>query len=392
MAIHYSEFDTTAGSVVRDLRAAILTNPDWTASAGYETALATTSANANAGTSSLTFTSGSIPAAVTIGSRIRINTYASGISEYRDVTNVTATAVTISPALTTTQPSGTGIFWGSEVVRATTTRGASMVVDLTGAAPASIIRLALGVYGGWTNSTSTAPGAATGGTISKYIQWRNSTTGAAASMPVHVVVSSSKDHLYISVEGPRGSEPNTESATSGSARTYFFIADLVPYSTTDTVPTVVCGGSTIEALSSSVANRSYVVNISKSLNGNKTWIEGKLLTLNFPTAHTTETVGAQRFTVADDQFYLSPYVVSVDDEGFRGRLNNLYFAGFNAADNPDGVYPMAGAEVDYSGITYKFSAISKGNGSQRVWGPLGAVENAAAATYWRSPIVAIPIA
>lgn len=388
MAITYTEFDTTMGTFIKDVRAAILANTDWSY-LGYATQIAATTAASAINATSMTFTSGTIPAAVIVGSRIRIDDYATNQYEYRDVTGVTATTISFA-ALTYAHASGTKIYWGAEVFKATTVRGADMIFDLTGGGIPSLARVALGVYGAYTAPNGTTNGVATNGAINKYLHWRR-TAGSAAN-PVHVILSTSKDHFFISVEGPRGSETGTYNGAYGSQRMYFFMADLVPYSVTDTIPTVVCGGEYVDSTDSSVANKSYIVNISKSLAGTQYWGEGKLLTLTFPQIYTGDAIGAQRYTLADSEYYLSPYVVASDEAGFRGRLNNLYFAGFNTADNADGVYPMVGANVVYNGITFELQAVTKSDASNRNWGPFGAVANEGGTTYWRSPVVAIPVA
>jgi hypothetical protein len=76
----------------------------------------------------------------------------------------------------------------------TTTRGAAMVVDLADAA-ASVATLQFGVY----RTTGLAD------KIIRYLRWRVS--GGATSDPLHCAVSAGKDHLFITVEGPRAGAP-----------------------------------------------------------------------------------------------------------------------------------------------------------------------------------------
>lgn len=388
MAVTYVEFDTTMGLAIKDMRTQILTNTDWSYQ-GFTTAIATTSANAAANATALTFTSGTIPAAVVAGTMIRIDTYASNQMEYRKVTSVTATTINFSGGLVFAHGSGTSIFWGNEVFKTTTVRGADMYIDLAGDQP-TLGRLAIACYGTWTAPTSTVAGIAGNGTIYKYLFWR-STVGSYTN-PVHCILSSTKDHFFLSVEGPRANETGPQSATYGSQRNYFFMADLVPYSGSDTTPVVVCGGHHIDSNTASVANKNYIVNVSKSLNGLQYWVEGKLLTLMTPVLNSTQTFGSQRFTTADNEFYLAPYVVSADDCGFRGRLNNIYYAGANFADNADGVYPAVGANLTYNGITYELQAVNKSDANTGNSGPLGYTNNGSTGDFAKSAVVAIPIA
>lgn len=388
MAVYYAEFDSTLGQLPVDLRSYILANPDWTYQ-GYTTALTTTTVAAAVSGTTLTFASGSLPAAVVVGSMIRIGDYGSGVAEFRKVTAVSTTTVTVA-ALTYAHPIGTSIYWGNEVYKATTVRGANMVVDLTYDTP-NLARLAMATYGGWTAPTGTTAGTVSMGTAPKWLYMRAQAGGL--SNPVHVVISSSKDHLYINVEGPRGSEPGSNNGAYGSTREYFFIADLVPYSTSDTTPVVVSGARIQDTPYSDWSYGNYVCTVSQSLNGLQYWVPAKLLSLQFMAGNYANTIGAQRYTTADDEFYLAPLVVAADDAGFRGRLNNLYIAGFNFADNPEGVYPMAGARVQYNGIEYELQAVNKGDalGNWNTWGPFGCVTNNGSGTYWRSIVAAIPV-
>lgn len=388
MAVYYAEFDSTLGQLPVDLRSYILANPDWSYQ-GYTTSLTTTTAVANASATSLTFSSGSLPSAVIVGSMLRIGDYGSGVAEFRKVTAVTATTVTVA-ALTYAHPVGTSIYWGNEVYKTTTVRGSNMIVDLTYDNP-NLARLAMATYGGWTAPTGTTAGVSSLGVAPKFIYMR-AQAGALAN-PVHVIISSSKDHLYINVEGPRGSESGTNNGAYGSTREYFFIADLVPYSTSDTTPVVVSGGRIQDTPNSDWSYGSHICTVSQSLNGLQYWVQAKLVSLQFLAGNYGNTIGVQRYTTADDEFYLAPLVVAADDCGFRGRLNNLYIAGFNFADNADGVYPMVGARVTYDGIEYELQSVNKGDalGNWNTWGSFGAVTNSSSSTYWRSVVAAIPV-
>lgn len=388
MAIYYSEFDSTTATLIKDLKAAVLTNPDWT-SGNYTTAIGSLSAAANAAATSVTVASGTLPAGFVVGSMVRIGDYA-GNHEWRQATSVSATSIGFATGLSYTFPIGTSLYWGNEVVKATTVRGANMIVDFVGGnGQPSLVRLPLATYGGWTAPTASAAGIVTGGLSPKYLYYRR--TGGAIGNVVHCVVSSSKDHLFISVEGPRGSETGSQNGVYGSAKNYFFVADLVPYSTSDVTPVVVAGGSINDGASQDSTTRSWVVTVSKNLTSTSNWVEGKLLTLQVPNMNLDWTVGYQRFTTADDEFYLAPYVLAEDDCGFRGRLNNIYSAGFNFATNSEAMYPMTGAEVVYNGITYKLQTVNKSDASYVYCGPLGMVDNIGGSQYWKSPIVAIPI-
>lgn len=393
MAIYYSEFDTTNQNLMVDLRAAIVANTDWTFQ-GYNTSLISTSAVAAAGATALTFTSGTIPAAIVVGSRIRIDTYASGVAEYRDVTAKTATTLTVA-ALSNAHASGANIFWGAEVFKTTTVRGADMFLDLSGAAYPTWMRLGVRALNTYTSPTGTADGTYTGGAAERYIYWRRNV--GAATNPVHVTLSTSKDHFFVSIEGPRASETNPTSATYGSPRNYFFMSDVVPYSVGDTTPVFAVGGgnisdSTVTTVGSFSTIRNYLINTSKNITNTGFFPEGKLLTLAVPDMNGGLMVGAQRYTQLDSEYYMSPFVVASDEAGFRGRLSSFFFAGYNTASNVDGVYPMVGSRVTYNSVTYEFQAVSKGSSDAfNDWGPFGIVNNNGT-TFFYSPVVAIPVA
>ena len=395
MAVYYAEFDTTVQNLVQDLKTRILLNPDWTWQ-GLDTQIATSSAVAAVGAQNMSFTSGTIPAAIVVGSQLRFGTYASGQFEYRTVTSVSATSIGWSVGLTYQKASGTPVFWGNEVVRTTTVRGAQMILDLTGGVQNGefLRKLATAAYGGFTPPTTTVAPVITGGAALKSAYFRRS--NSLMTNVVHVTLSTSKDHIFIGVEGPRINEPNTASTNYGSTRSYVFLSDLVPYSPSDTIPAVVYGGSNPADSDGSINNKTHMALVSKSFDGTQTWVESVLLALQYPTVNIGYTVSAQRMTSIDgtDKFYLSPYVVAANDVGFRGRLSHFFFAGSNFTTATETFNATVNSELVYNGITYKLLAVSKSEGaggSVYQFGSLGCVNNGSS-DYWMSPIVAVPMA
>src|SRR3954471_9618280 len=83
------------------------------------------------------------------------------------------------------------------ILKATTTRGAQMVVDLTDAAIALNL-LTIAFY-------RTHDGVTGVDKITRFIYFKSGATGATTN-PVYCVVSASKEHLYVSVEGPRSGQ------------------------------------------------------------------------------------------------------------------------------------------------------------------------------------------
>ena len=395
MAVYYSEFDTTIQNLIKDIKTRVLLNPDWSWQ-GFDTQIVTTSATANVGAQSVSITNGTLPAALQVGQVIRIGNY-SGNHEYRTVTSFAATSISFSNGqLVNSYPSGTPIFWGSEVLRTTTVRGAPMILDLTaGMNNAEQGRkIGAGAYNEFTPGTTTVAPIVTGGASLRSAYFRRSNSNYSSI--VHCIVSTSKDHIYISVEGPRMSEPLTANTNYGSSRGYVFMSDLVPYSSTDTIPVVVFGGQNTADSDGGSSNKTHTVSTSKSIDGLATWVEGTLLALAFPTVGYGLTIGSQRMTSIDgtDKYYLSPYVLASNECGLRGRLSSFFFAGSNFSNGGEQFNPTVGSEVIYNGVTYKLSAVSKSEGaggSTYSWGSFGAAANGSS-DHWLSPVVAIPIA
>ena len=116
----------------------------------------------------------------------------------------------------------------------------------------------------------------------------------------------------------------------------------------------------------------------------------KLLTLDFPSLASTETVQVTRQSTGDGKYYLSPYVAFGDESGLRGRLASFFSAGYTVSDTPDIATPPVGQKIQYGGKWYKLLAVNKSDGSTMTWGQFGAAANSATSTYYRSPIVAVP--
>lgn len=379
----YSEFDTTAQNLLVDLRNAILASTDW-ARLTSDAVVLTTTAAATAGATTLTFTSGAPAAAgVVVGSQIAVEAPGSALREYRTVTAVAATTVTVA-ALTFAHASGTNVYWGNEVFKATTTRGADMIFDLNDTTYPSLFNLNMAVWSAHDGTTGT-------NRSPRYLYWRANATGAAITNPLHCVVSAGKEHIYISVEGGRGGEAGAVSAQYGSYRSYFFMSDMVPYHPEDTVPVAYAGGSIVAGMGSSIANNSHLGQLTENLVGTAVWNPCKLGTVDFPGWNNAISVGLNRQSVADGNFYLFPYLCVSDTDGVRGRLSSFFFAGFTTANAQDLVgVPPVGAKIIHNGQTYKLLAVDKGAASANNWGQFGTNDNTAAGTFNNSVVVAVP--
>ena len=388
MALTYTEFDSTVQNLISDLATAILVSSDWARITPTASQL-TTSALAAAAATSLTFTSTAGPGWA-IGNVIRIGAFGASDTEYRTITSISGTSIGFSGGLVFSHASGTSIFWGNEVMKCTTTRGADMIVDLNDVA------LSPSAPNGW-GSLNLAAWTSHTGTVgtnkaSRWLWWKS--TAAARTDPLHVVLSAGKEHLFFSIEGPRVGETNPDSATIGSMRTYFVIGDMTPYHASDTNPCVFVGGTMTNTTTSSFTNNNHLGQLSKTHAGTVGWNLCRLLTLAFSGSGNFASSGhnVQRQTTGDGNYYLGPYVCISDADGFRGRLTSFFNAGTTdwADFNAPGPVPPVGAKVTYSGKTYKLLAVNRYGGASNVaWGVFGAANNTTSQPS-DSVIVAVP--
>ncbi len=370
--LQYFEFDSTQQTLVSDLQDKITASASWT-KINSAAALVPITVTIAAGAVTLTAASGAwATAGIGIGSVIRIGVKGAADCEYRTVTATTATTVTIA-ATTYAHNSGTNVYDGHEVFKATTTRGADMIVDLMDAHTVVTNQfLNMAVYKAHT-------GAMGGGTdrSGRWLYWR-ATAAVAASNVIHCIVSVSKEHLFISLEGPRFSETNPESATLGSARNYFFIGDVVPYFVGDTIPCAFAGGQMVAAAAASFPT-SLFGGVSRDAANANSWVQARLQTPCTPqNGGPTAAFNVQRLATGDGNWYLDPYKVVEDVAGERGRLANFFFAGYVNPDYPDGVVPAPplGSKVTYSSQNYKILVMNKTGTSISTYSQFGANVNA----------------
>lgn len=375
MGTHYAEFDSTLQTLLADIRTRLLTSTDW-ARLTSDAILLNTNAGTSASATVLPFvtTGGS---GLGLGSVIMIDDGA--LREYRTITAITGTSITVAN-LTYAHASGTPIRSGNELYKATTTRGAQMVVDLMDShVTATSMALNCAIY-------QTHDGTTGGPKVQRYLYFRHN--AGAASHPLHVTLSVGKEHFFLAVEGPRASEPGAPS-TVGAHRSYIFLSDLVPYDVGDTIPTVFAGGSGTNANVNSFGQLDHEGAVSKSLSGAGSWSPARLATLEFPKIGFTEGVSYQRQREVDGMFILAPYVVFHNDSGMRGRLSSFFYAGLNMTDTPDAPLPPVGSKIEYQGAWYKLVAVNRSDGNRNVFAQFGAASQGAS-TSGRSPVVAVP--
>lgn len=377
MALHYIEFDTNPQALLQDLRTQILTSTDW-ARLTPDTILLNTSGATAAGATVLPFAN-TTSSGLSIGSVIAIDDGTT--RESRTITNMTATTITVA-AMSFAHAAGSAIRQGNHLYKATTTRGADMVIDLNDSHLAvTDANLQMAIYRAHDGTTGQNK-------MSRYLYWR--TNAGAANNPLHVTLSLSKEHFFLGIEGPRVGEAGAQNGTYGSLKGYVFLSDLVPYDVADTNPVVFAGGQSIAAADGSFANSSHIGHLSEDLDGVEFWTPTRLATLEFPKAGYGDVVNFQRQRRIDDTFTLAPYVAFTDDTGMRGRLSSFFFAGFNYADQFDVPIAPTNTKVEYQGQWYKLIAVSKSDSARHCWAQFGATTQNAATTYTRSPVVAVP--
>lgn len=237
------------------------------------------------------------------------------------------------------------------IMKATTTRGAEMVVDLTDAAITSM-RMQCGVYRTHNGTTGTDK-------VIRYVAWKATVTGATTDI-LHVQLSVGKEHFYLAVEGPRQGEPNPDDSSNftGSMRQPLFLGDIVPYFASDTVPAVLLLGNT-----ASTAFSSETVHVSRNAANSASWVPARLGTMTMPKAPTdvsgVQTYSPRRECSADGNTYLWPWVVLEDTAGIRGRIAKCFFAGFNKSGGSTDAVPSLYARSTYGGETYMLVAPHK---------------------------------
>lgn len=304
--------------------------------------------------------------------------------EVRLTTGVSGSAgafiVTFADALVAAYSNGAAVGVGS-YVKATTTRGAQMVLDLADATP-STTGMQIGIYRTHDGTTGVDK-------LTRYVSYRAS----AGTNLMHATISNSKEMIFISVEGPRGGETGAFSASFGSQMQHLVLADIVPYFGGDTVPAVACVGH----ISQSFSDQTTFINVSRNQGNNSSWVQGRLLSMQTviaPQVSTNMNGYNQLFAKGDGNTYLWPYVVVEGQDGLRGRLNQIFFVGFPhvplvpiAGEGP----PTLGETVTYSSNSYRIVAANKGAASSNDnWSPLGAVSNNTS-TYMYAPLIAVPI-
>jgi hypothetical protein len=397
----YSEFDSTQQTLLHDIRQAILASASWTQPLNVTTPLTTVNGNAGAGATNITLAAAPGSVGIVVGSVIRLGADGGAGTEYRTVTNINGNQITVA-ATTYAHNTGENVYVGNELLACQTTRGANLIVDLNSNHWSQTNGQQLnvtfwGAHTGAFNSGGSNPlGPGIGSApASRFVPWRNGAS-SAASDPVHVIVSASKEHLYVSLEGPRAAEAHPDSATYGSQRNYLLMCDLVPYFAGDTQA---CAYAWASPAGSGVGdglgyNGSQIGFLTLNEAGNGWWGQCRLASLCLPAVGSVgSSQNVQRAASEDSNWYLFPYVAFSDLDGMRGRLAAFFFAGYAQPDFGDAAIPTPpiGSKITYNGQLYKLLPVSKSSSNSNPrWGPLGIAMNAPNQSPNCSVVVAVP--
>lgn len=183
----------------------------------------------------------------------------------------------------------------------------------------------------------------------RYLQWRDS--GGATSDTVHWVISAGKEHLFISIEGPRAGETNAVSTTMGTYRAIFWIGDLVPYHASDSIPATVLVAATATGKPDFIAT-----SVSRNQANSSSWVSARLLTLTQPRVGSSSgDLGWSSVPLratGDSKTYMWPYVVVEETDGPRGRVAKVFHLGACIQGDFSDIPPSLFSRYVYGSDTY----------------------------------------
>jgi hypothetical protein len=377
MTMAYTEWDHRSDTIVAGVKQRILASSDWAhLQLTTGTAATTLASGASIGATSIS-TAASIPSGsyIVIGNgaanpEVRLSTGVTGSGPY-------TVSWTSAEPLTKTYSSGAAVGVGS-YVKATTTRGAQMVVDLAASAP-NTQTMTINAYQSHNGTTA-------GASVTRYLSWKR--FGGAATDILHPRVSAGKDWLYLDIEGPRGGETNADNSTNGSFRQMFYLGDLAPYYADDTVPAVVLIGG----MTGGTGDTHTTVHVSRNRADTASWVTAYLRTLAYPQYAINQTSGNMPAVSKEGDFVQAPCVILELGDGLRGRVNYLHHGGFNfAIDATDPAPPQNGQTMTYGAYTYTvFSPFRTDGNNSNSYG-IGVVGNGNS-SYTFSPLVWVPTA
>lgn len=369
MAIVYQEFDSTPPNVIADIVAKMVAGGDWVDISPAPTVFTTAATVLN----SVTTMTVSSTAGLHVGQHFDL--VFSGITYTRVITAInSATSLSFNSSYGTSGsiPSGTTVTTNSRLLKCTNSRGGQMYLELqSGHLPTGLndSYRAVGVTSYLSHTGATwASSAYTGMSSEGYIFYSGTLLNSQTDATLHVVVSSSKEHAYISIEGPRNVENYASSTTFGSLKNYAFIADIVPYhATVDLTPAVAFwanfSGSSNGA-SPTLADQLWRGIVSRTWDNDASWVPCRFPTITMPHMLSGAATSVNNWCEIDQREYTWPYLVVEETDGLRGRLNNIFHIGVNrvsyAIDNPQ----LPGNMLVQGSTRFKKVGIHKGDGSR----------------------------
>lgn len=381
MTITFEQFDTTVANLRTDLVSHIVAHADWDNITPGVLPATTLASNATNSATNYTLTDAS---GFSEGMLVKFTN--AGTDYYRYVTAVAGNVITIEATVGVALTAANGIPVVGEVslLKSTTTSGAEIVMDIAGADRASNY-LEYIMFVSHTGSTYTSGTGMSGRRRVIY-----STGAQATGNTLHVTLSLSKEHIFLSIEGPRAGETGATNVTYGSVRNYMFACDLIPYHDEDNEPCIATWPLSTHDTSPDISEGIHRGAVSVNSTDTSVWIPCRFPTITLPHFASGAATNVQNLSTIDGNMYMWPYLVVQDDEGLRGRLSSFFFVGANRVtvvfDSPSNV----GEFFEQDGVIYKTLEVHKGDSTQPAGGGFGVFSAGSAAGAYYSPVVAVP--
>lgn len=346
-AIIYDEFQTTPANLVADLKAAILTSTDWSQVATWYEALPPISSAEAVGQTTLSV-SGATSSSGFAGDTIILDRGTAEeetliVSSYSSGNIVTTTATAFAHDVGSTIERV-----HADIVMSVTADGAELILDLS-EAPVSTRRAGMAFY-------RTLSGATPTDKRSIFPGYMNSAAGTVSTLPIHVLVAAGEDFLFFTLSGPRPGEPFAETTAWTEP---VFVGRLLPYDPADTSKPVCAVARGADNSSTTATPYSWV---SRNAGDTVSWVPAFLGTIAFPISYEVSSNPSNLNPFRDGARFFWPYIVCEVDEGPRGRLKDVFFAGFGA--RAAGVqYDVPGRKYTKDGLTYMTVSPTKAQAS-----------------------------
>lgn len=336
-AIIYDEFQTTPDGLIAALKAAILTSTDWSQVATWYEALPPISAaeavgQTNLSATGMTGTSG-FPGDTVVIDRGTAEEETLTVSSYNASNIITTTATAFAHDVGSTIERV-----HAHTVKSVTADGAELILDLSEAPPTNR-RVGMAGYRTMVGATPTDKRAV-------YPPYMSSAAGTTTTLPVHVFVAAGKDFLFINLMGPRSGEPFAESNPWSDP---VFLGRVLNYDPADTSKPVYLAGRGNDSSTGTAIPNGWV---NRNAGDTTSWVIAFLGTICYPSTYDSATSPTHLNPTRNGKRFFWPYVISEVEDGPRGRLKDVFFAGVNAA-RAGYQYDVPGRRYTKDGITYQ---------------------------------------